>query len=946
MWIALCVALLSVSLISPCAGARTWYVTPDGLGDAPTIQAAFDSSAAFDTVLVAPGTFHESDILAKSYVYLFSELGPEVTTIDASAGEHAILGEDMHAPYGIDGFTVTGGGDGGGIALRGGGHQTISHCVINGCSVGIYTWQFHGTIENVTVVNSTGAGGSSGAGFSFSRSEPEVRCCISAFNAGFGMVSWTYWSCPTITCCCVHANGDGNYGEELNDLTGYGGNIDEDPRFCDRFGGNLQLAEDSPCAPFTPPNPQCDLIGALGIGCVITIVEPDGSGDYATIQEAIDAVPEGRIIQLGAGTFRGAGNRDLDFRGKALHLTGGWYDLAATVIDCEGLGRGFRFHSGEDASSILTGIMVINGLAEEGGAVVCEDASPSLNYCTLSSNAATARGGALAAMGLSAPILRFCTLADNDAPAGSGIAACDGADVTLEDCILAFGLTGEAVVCTGAGSATLSCSDVFANEGGDWVGCIADQSGVDGNFSADPDFCRELDPTIIYSVTNRSPCLPENNEWCDQVGAWGRGCEGTLHVNAEGTGDFPTIQAAINAAITGEVVELADGIFTGYGNREIDFLGKAITVRSASGDPQSCVVDCQELGRGFIFQSGEGSGSALEGVTVTRGSSYYGGALRIVDGSAPRIRGCRFADNTGHLGGVVYCHDADPVWENCGFEDNTAELGGALLCQSGARPDLRYCTLARNSAASEGGALLSRYNAFVDLRNCTLVENTAELGAAILCETQYCPVLENCIIAFNEPSEAIHCRDCSPPTLTCCDIFGNPGGDWTDCIADQYGVNGNISEDPLFCADQYPDEPWRLRHASPCAPFSPPNPECDLIGAWDVGCGPMGTPDGPLASGQLYLAPSRPNPFRTPVRIAFEIPEGGANKDRQQVALRVYDASGRLVRTLVERERTPGKHEIIWDGRDATGRSVTAGVYFCQLECGGEMRSRRIVVIR
>ena len=50
---------------------------------------------------------------------------------------------------------------------------------------------------------------------------------------------------------------------------------------------------------------------------------------------------------------------------------------------------------------------------------------------------------------------------------------------------------------------------------------------------------------------------------------------------------------------------------------------------------------------------------------------------------------------------------------------------------SSARPDWRYCTLARNSAASEGGALLSRYNAFVDLRNCTLVENNAELGAAV-----------------------------------------------------------------------------------------------------------------------------------------------------------------------------------------------------------------------
>ena len=76
----------------------------------------------------------------------------------------------------------------------------------------------------------------------------------------------------------------------------------------------------------------------------------------------------------------------------------------------------------------------------------------------------------------------------------------------------------------------------------------------------------------------------------------------------------------------------------------------------------------------------------------------------------------------------------------------------------------------------------------------------------------------------------------------CCDLYGNEGTNWEPfCIADQYGVNGNISEDPLFCDPGIDDV--TLYDISPCAPFSPPNEECDLIGAWPVGCGEAGIAD-------------------------------------------------------------------------------------------------------
>ena len=92
---------------------------------------------------------------------------------------------------------------------------------------------------------------------------------------------------------------------------------------------------------------------------------------------------------------------------------------------------------------------------------------------------------------------------------------------------------------------------------------------------------------------------------------------------------------------------------------------------------------------------------------------------------------------------------------------------------------------------------------------------------------------ENTIIAFSRWGAAVAGAG-TLPILACCDIYGNEGGDWVGVIEDQYGINGNISADPLFCDPENGD--FTLHEDSPCAPFTPPNEECDLIGAWPVGC--------------------------------------------------------------------------------------------------------------
>jgi hypothetical protein len=93
----------------------------------------------------------------------------------------------------------------------------------------------------------------------------------------------------------------------------------------------------------------------------------------------------------------------------------------------------------------------------------------------------------------------------------------------------------------------------------------------------------------------------------------------------------------------------------------------------------------------------------------------------------------------------------------------------------------------------------------------------------------------------------------------------------------------------------------------------------------------------------LNLASPSPNPIRSQAVLRYVIP---AASGRAAVSLRIYDAGGRLVRTLVEDGRSAGSHELIWDGRDDTGHPVPDGVHFCRLKVADRAITRRLVCVR
>lgn len=180
----------------------------------------------------------------------------------------------------------------------------------------------------------------------------------------------------------------------------------------------------------------------------------------------------------------------------------------------------------------------------------------------------------------------------------------------------------------------------------------------------------------------------------------------TYLVRPDGTGDFPTIQAAVDGSVAGDVIELANGTFIGPGNRDVDYRGKAVTIRSQSGLPEGCVIDCQgsetEPHRAFLIYA-DAEWLALEGVTIVGGCHDWGGGVHAA-GEAPMVRGCRFIDNQspGSEGGGLCCAGNDAEIVECWFRNNSAfHGGGASAC--GMYATFTRCTFVNNTAVEEGG---------------------------------------------------------------------------------------------------------------------------------------------------------------------------------------------------------------------------------------------------
>jgi hypothetical protein len=226
-----------------------------------------------------------------------------------------------------------------------------------------------------------------------------------------------------------------------------------------------------------------------------------------------------------------------------------------------------------------------------------------------------------------------------------------------------------------------------------------------------------------------------------------------LHVPA----DYATIQTAIDEAVDGTRIWVADGTYSGQGNLEIDFQGKAITVQSENG-PASCIIDCRGEGRAFYFSNGETAESVLDGFTITNGGNTdYGGGIRCM-GSSPTLRNCIFVKNSADLygGGLCNCYGSNPTVVDCIFLRNSCSQssisgrGGGMANRHGSSPIVSNCMFIDNSVGYNGGALGNFDASSPRVTRCTFTANEAILSGGAVGNWQDClPLFKECVFSAN-----------------------------------------------------------------------------------------------------------------------------------------------------------------------------------------------------
>jgi hypothetical protein len=89
------------------------------------------------------------------------------------------------------------------------------------------------------------------------------------------------------------------------------------------------------------------------------------------------------------------------------------------------------------------------------------------------------------------------------------------------------------------------------------------------------------------------------------------------------------------------------------------------------------------------------------------------------------------------------------------------------------------------------------------------------------------------------------------------------------------------------------------------------------------------------------LHQNRPNPFNPTTTLTYDVATPGV------VSVRIYSVTGELVRTLVDEFKTTGRYDVVWDGRDNNGTTVTTGVYFYRMTAAGfASQTRKMLLLK
>jgi hypothetical protein len=289
---------------------------------------------------------------------------------------------------------------------------------------------------------------------------------------------------------------------------------------------------------------------------------------------------------------------------------------------------------------------------------------------------------------------------------------------------------------------------------------------------------------LIDTISGLGTVLDADNDFIPDVCAGGAPTTHWVDASAPpgGSGSaanpFQDILSAVNASLTGDTVIVRDGLYTGPANRDANFAGKSLVVKSENG-PANCVIDCQSSGRAFRVPGPTTLEARIQGFTIRNG--FLGSATTQLE---ERSGGAIHADQI-----TVW----DCVFESCAIQHpfNSPVNGGAIFAT---RLDARRCTFRANRAGlglanSSGGAiylgLISAFGGGSLIQECLFDGNSATYGGAVIAGGQDPLVISHCEFRANsalQGAAAFYALACNARVDNCL-FVGNTAKIWGGAIA-------------------------------------------------------------------------------------------------------------------------------------------------------------------
>ena len=352
-----------------------------------------------------------------------------------------------------------------------------------------------------------------------------------------------------------------------------------------------------------------------------------------------------------------------------------------------------------------------------------------------------------------------------------------------------------------------------------------------------------------------------------------------------------------------------------------------------------------ELGGGaWIGGQASTSTATVTGGTFSGNTAKTGGGGLYHTGGTLSVNGTTFADNGKtaasmfmYGGGLQVTGGATATLTGLTCRGNQAQVGGGVAVTSCAASTVSNSVFHGNLGQYWAGGLLVDLSPGSSVTGNTATANTGGNGGGGIHVSNGAATISRNISAFNLGGSGFGngvALVSSTATATCNDVFGNQNAGWTG-MTDPTGTGGNIAADPLFC--DAATNNFQLQGASPCRPGN--SGSCGQIGALLGACYVSPVP-GEVPGVAFRVEQNFPNPFNPKTTIRFVLPTAA----HETVA--IYDIAGHHVKTLVNDDLEAATHDVTWTGDDAHGRPVGAGVYFYEVNGGGNRAVGRMALVK